>query len=82
MPLKKTAGKKAESRERVIRARARAAGIKKYGPAKVKGKDVHHKNGNNKDNSPGNLGIKTHTSHGKAHGRGHGQKGKSNIRNK
>jgi hypothetical protein len=80
MPLKKSAGKKAENKERTTRARARAAAIKKFGKAAVKGKDVHHKNGNNKDNRPSNLGIKAHGSHGKSHGRTHGKRGTRSLK--
>lgn len=79
MPLKKSAGKKAENRERGVRAKARAIGIKKFGASKVKGKEIHHKNGNNKDNRPSNLALKTKSAHAKLHGRGHGKRGTKNI---
>jgi len=76
MPLRKSAGRKAESRERGVRARARSVAIKKFGQSRVSGMDVHHKNGNNKDNRPSNLSLKAHGLHAKKHGRGNGRRGK------
>lgn len=81
MPLKQSAGPKAENKERAIRARARAKAIKVFGKSAVKGKDVHHVNGNNEDNRPSNLKIIPHKSHGTSHGRGHGRRGTRQINN-
>ncbi len=82
MPLKKTAGKKAENKERGVRATARTAASKVFSESQMKGKDVHHKDGDNKNNSPGNIGMKGHSTHGASHGRGHGKRGSKNIKNK
>ena len=40
-----------------MRHKARRLMIKKYGKAAVKGKDIDHRNGNPRDNRPGNLTI-------------------------
>lgn len=77
MPLKKSTPnfRKADSDERLRRYHARQAGIKKFGEAKVKGKQIHHKDGNNKNNSPGNLELVDPKKHGAMHGRGNGKRG-------
>ena len=61
--------------ERNRRNRARAIGKKKFGAAAIKGKQVHHKNGNNLDNRPCNLCLVNPSTHGKKHGRGNGKRG-------
>jgi len=78
MPLRKDTPnyKKADANERLKRYHARQAAIKKYGADAVKGKTVHHKDHNNKNNSPSNLELKTRSAHGKEHGRGNGKRGK------
>ena len=76
MPLKKTATLHANNLERNRRNRARAVAKKLFGASKIKGKQVHHKNGNNLDNKPSNLSLKTQKAHGKEHGRGNGKRGK------
>lgn len=48
---------KAQIRNRASRNAARAAAIKKYGAAAVKGKDVDHKDGNPRNNAPSNLRL-------------------------
>lgn len=79
MPLKKTGNKsrdkKREAKERLKRYHARQAAIKKYGKSKVDGKEVHHKDGNNTNNAPSNLTMRSKKSHGKKHGRGNGKRG-------
>lgn len=80
MPLKKSAGKKAENKERNVRAKARKVAIKKFGDKAVKGKEVHHRDGNNKNNSPSNLGLRNKSSHGKKHGRTNGKRGKRSVK--
>lgn len=75
MPLKKSATKKEDSDERLRRYHGRAAAEKKFGKAAIKGKTVHHKDGNNMNNAPGNLELKTREAHGKEHGRGNGKRG-------
>jgi len=80
MPLKKTGNKsrdkKREAKERLKRYHARQAAIKKYGESKMKGKEVHHKDDNNTNNSPSNIIIKDKATHGESHGRGNGKRGK------
>jgi len=44
-------------RKRVARNKARRMAIKKHGKAKLKNKDVHHRDGNATNNSKGNLQI-------------------------
>jgi len=46
-------------RKRVARNKARRMAIKKHGKAALKGKDVHHKDGNATNNSKKNLQITT-----------------------
>ena len=84
MPLRKSTPnyKKADAKERLKRYHAREAAKKKFGKKAVEGRTVHHKNGNNKDNSPSNLTLKSRKAHGKAHGRGNGKRGKSNPNGK
>lgn len=76
MPLKKSATKKEDSDERLRRYHGRAAAEKKFGKAAIKGKTVHHKDGNNMNNAPSNLELKSRAEHGKEHGRGNGKRGK------
>ena len=78
MPLKKSASKEENNAERLRRYHARKAAEKKYGKAALKGKTVHHKDGNNMNNSPSNLELKTREAHGNEHGRGNGKPGHSN----
>jgi hypothetical protein len=42
---------------RTSRNKARRKMVKKVGKSAVKGKDVHHKDGNPKNNSKGNLSV-------------------------
>ena len=54
----------AKSLQKVNRAgrnKARKLVLKSGGAAKVAGKDVHHKNGNPRDNRMGNLAVATKT---------------------
>jgi len=76
MPLKKTATKKANNLERNRRNRARRIASKIFGKSRIKGKQVHHKDGNNLNNRKSNLSLKTIKSHAKKHGRGKGKRGK------
>ena len=46
-------------RKRVARNKARRMAIKKHGKAALKGKDIHHKDGNATNNSKKNLQITT-----------------------
>lgn len=43
--------------DRVERNAAHRKAVKKYGKSKMKGKSVHHKNGNPQDNSDSNLAV-------------------------
>ena len=70
MPLRKTATKRQESKARLLRWQARQAAIKHYGKRAVKGMAVHHRNGDNTDNRPGNLLLELKSKHGHMHGRG------------
>jgi hypothetical protein len=70
MPLPKTATKRQQSKARLLRWQARQAAIKFYGKGAVRGKSVHHRNGNQKDNRPGNLLLEHKSKHGHRHGRG------------
>ena len=45
--------------ERSSRNKARRIAKKKYGASKIAGKDIHHKNGNPKDNRKSNLTIRS-----------------------
>lgn len=81
MPLKKSASKKENNERRLDNIHARKAAEKKYGKAAIKGKQVHHKDGNQKNNSPSNLQLTTAKAHGKKHGRGNGKRGKGRIKN-
>lgn len=75
MPLKKSASKEENNAERLRRYHGRKAAEKKFGKAALKGKTVHHKDGNNMNNSPGNLELKSREAHGREHGRGNGKRG-------
>jgi 5-methylcytosine-specific restriction endonuclease McrA len=80
MPLRKSTPnyKKADADERLRRYHAREAGKKKFGEAAVKGKQIHHKDGNNNNNAPSNLELIDPKKHGSMHGAGNGKRGKSN----
>jgi len=84
MPLRKSTPnyKKQDADERLKRYHANEAGKKKYGKAAVKGKTIHHKDGNNKNNSPSNLELKSRKAHGAEHGRGNGKRGKGTTKKK
>lgn len=62
-------------KERASRNEARAKMIKKYGKARLRGKDIHHRSGSPKNNSAKNLAI------AKAHHSG-GAPGNQNARKK
>jgi hypothetical protein len=47
----------AQIKNRASRNAARSAAVKKYGASAVKGKDVDHKDGNPRNNSPSNLKL-------------------------
>ncbi len=49
--------RKRQKKRRAGRNKARRMMIKKKGKSKLKGKDVHHKNGNARDNRKSNLAI-------------------------
>ena len=70
MPLPKTATKRQQSRARLLRWRSRQAAIEFYGRRAVKGMSVHHRNGDQTDNRPGNLKLEPKSKHGHIHGRG------------
>ena len=53
--------KPAQKVNRAGRNRARMIVMKAGGTAKVAGKDVHHKNGNPRDNRTGNLAVTSKT---------------------
>ena len=52
-------GTKTQLGNRSSRNKARRAVVKKRGKAAVKGKDVHHKDGNPKNNSGKNLSVRS-----------------------
>lgn len=82
MPLKKSASRKANNERRLDNIHARKAAEKKYGKAAIKGKHVHHKDGNQKNNSPSNLELISAKKHGAMHGRGNGKRGNGRIKTK
>lgn len=82
MPLKKSASKKQNNERRLDNIHARKVAEKKYGKSKIKGKQVHHKDGNQKNNAPGNLELISAKEHGAMHGRGNGKRGNGRIKNK
>lgn len=84
MPLRKNTKnfKKEDSAERLRRYHAREAGKKKFGEEAIKGKQIHHKDGNNNNNSPSNLELVDPKKHGTKHGRGNGKRGKENPKGK
>ena len=53
--------KPAQKVNRAGRNKARSLVMKAGGAAKVAGKDVHHKNGNPRDNRAGNLAVASKT---------------------
>jgi hypothetical protein len=80
MPLKKSASKKENNERRLDNIHARNAAEKKYGKSAIKGKQVHHKDGNQKNNSASNLELTTAKKHGAMHGRGNGKRGTGKIK--
>lgn len=67
---------KEHSSDTVSRIQARREMAKKLGKSAIKGKEIHHSNGNPNDNSPKNLKIAK-----KGHGGGAG-KGNKNAKGK
>ncbi len=53
--------KPVQKANRANRNKARSLVLKSGGAAKVAGKDVHHRNGNPRDNSLTNLAVKSKT---------------------
>lgn len=80
MPLPKSATKKERSAARLDRMNARNAAIGYFGKSAVKGKHVHHKNGNKKDNRKRNQRLEDPRIHGSKHGRGNGGSIKREIK--
>lgn len=70
MPLPKNTPKKKQSAARLQRYHTRKAAEKYFGKRAIRGKDIHHRNGNKNDNRKKNLRIADKRSHGKRHGRG------------
>lgn len=50
-------GKPEQVKDRASRNAARAKMVEKHGPAACKGKDVHHRDGDAKNNAPKNLKL-------------------------
>ncbi len=65
---KKIAYRKAHKVDDKIRHRARRKMVKKLGKSRTNNKDIHHVNGNPKDNSDGNLQV-VKRYHSKVNGR-------------
>ena len=72
MPLKKSAPKKEKSAARLQRYHTRKAAEEYFGKRAIKGKHIHHRNGNKNDNRKKNLKLIDPKSHGSVHGRGNG----------
>jgi hypothetical protein len=70
LPLPKTSSNKEKHAARLQRYHARKAAEKHFGKKAIKGKHVHHRNGNKEDNRKKNLKIIDPRSHGSRHGRG------------
>ncbi len=80
MPLPKSATKKQRSAARLQRMHTRNEAIKHFGKKAVKGKHVHHKNGNKQDNRKNNLKLEDPKTHGSKHGRGNPGSVKTEIK--
>jgi len=70
MPLPKNTSKKIKHSARLQRYHTRKAAENYFGKRAIKGKHIHHKNGNKNDNRKRNLQIVDRKTHGKRHGRG------------
>lgn len=71
MPLPGSATKKERSAARLERYRARKKGEEYFGKKAIKGKDMHHKDGNKKNHRKRNMKPVDPRKHGMRHGRGH-----------
>jgi len=70
MPLPKHTPKRKQSAARLERYHARRAAERYFGKRAVKGKQIHHRNGNKSDNRKRNLKPIKNNEHGRLHGRG------------
>jgi len=70
MPLPKSASKKEKHAARLQRYHSRKAAERFFGKKALRGKDVHHRNGNKDDLRKKNLKLVDKRSHGSRHGRG------------
>lgn len=70
MPLRKSTSKKEKHAARLQRYHTRQAAERYFGKRAIKGKHIHHKNGNKNDNRRKNLKIVDPKIHGQRHGRG------------
>jgi hypothetical protein len=70
LPLRKTTSTKEKHAARLQRYHTRKAAEKYFGTKAIKGKHIHHRNGNKNDNRKKNLKIIDPKTHGSRHGRG------------
>lgn len=81
MPLKKSASKAANNERRLDNYHSREKAKEYFGEAAVKGKQVHHRDGSQKNNAKSNLKLTTAKEHGAMHGSGNGKRGTGKIKN-
>lgn len=76
MPLKKGTDITEWRKKRLHSYYARKTARRAFGEDAIRGRTIHHMNGNETDNRPSNLLPLTRDEHGKFHGAGVGTRGK------